>query len=250
MCHICCTGVAVSCAGALSSGHLPGQEGGSIQPLRSLLSAVVAGCSPSSWRCISWTVTSNAVLAQHWKPLLPQVDVEKPLGLKLKAAKGPNGGLTVEVSTCMSSQLPAPCLAVGCCFAERCCEYCSSMVRSSKHSARSLHGVNFHPLRLFHLQNASGNAAKAGIKSGDTVIYTSSFFGDELWPSDKLGFTRSALANAPSPVSIFLFCLICFVCGRCNTCSALANVLGPGDTDCCLQIAAWHMGVTQSPVET
>eukprot|EP00891_Asterochloris_glomerata_P008449 jgi/Astpho2/8449/Aster-07634 len=75
-----------------------------------------------------------------------QVDVEKPLGLKLKAAKGPNGGLTVE--------------------------------------------------------NASGNAAKAGIKSGDTVIYTSSFFGDELWPSDKLGFTRSALANAPSPVAI------------------------------------------------
>ena len=35
------------------------------------------------------------------------------------------------------------------------------------------------------------------------MIYTSSFFGDELWPSDKLGFTRSALANAPSPVSIF-----------------------------------------------
>jgi len=26
-----------------------------------------------------------------------------------------------------------------------------------------------------------GNAAKAGLKSGDTVLYTSSFFGDELW---------------------------------------------------------------------
>ena len=25
------------------------------------------------------------------------------------------------------------------------------------------------------------NAAKAGIKAGDTVLYTSSFFGDELW---------------------------------------------------------------------
>lgn len=75
-----------------------------------------------------------------------QVDVDKPLGLQLGAAKGPNGGLVVK--------------------------------------------------------SASGNAAKAGLKSGDTVIYTSSFFGDELWPSDKLGFTRSALANAPSPVTI------------------------------------------------
>lgn len=35
----------------------------------------------------------------------------------------------------------------------------------------------------------SGNAAKSGIKVGDTVIYTSSFFGDELWPADKLAFS-------------------------------------------------------------
>ena len=52
------------------------------------------------------------------------------------------------------------------------------------------------------MQNASGNAAKAGLKSGDTVIYTSSFFGDELWPADQLGFARTALSAAPSPVSI------------------------------------------------
>eukprot|EP00894_Picocystis_sp_ML_P001626 jgi/Pico_ML_1/52143/g2901.t1 len=37
------------------------------------------------------------------------------------------------------------------------------------------------------------NGAKAGLKSGDQVIYTSSFFGDELWPADKLGFTRTAI---------------------------------------------------------
>ncbi|GJP29707.1 hypothetical protein CLOM_g19333 [Closterium sp. NIES-68] len=37
------------------------------------------------------------------------------------------------------------------------------------------------------------NAARAGIKTGDQVIYTSSFFGDELWPSDNLGFTRTAV---------------------------------------------------------
>jgi rubredoxin len=47
-----------------------------------------------------------------------------------------------------------------------------------------------------------GNAAKAGIKAGDTVIFTSSFFGDELWPSDKLGFAQSALEACPSPVII------------------------------------------------
>lgn len=51
------------------------------------------------------------------------------------------------------------------------------------------------------VKSSSGNAAKAGIKSGDTIIYTSSFFGDELWPADSLSFTRSAIANAPSPVT-------------------------------------------------
>ncbi|GAB5362312.1 hypothetical protein AAMO2058_000786200 [Amorphochlora amoebiformis] len=52
------------------------------------------------------------------------------------------------------------------------------------------------------VKSATGNSAKAGIKSGETVIYTSSFFGDELWPSDKLSFTNSALKAAPSPVTI------------------------------------------------
>ncbi len=31
------------------------------------------------------------------------------------------------------------------------------------------------------VKNASGNAKKAGIESGDTIIYCSSYFGDELW---------------------------------------------------------------------
>jgi hypothetical protein len=54
------------------------------------------------------------------------------------------------------------------------------------------------------VKSATGNAAKAGIQAGDTVIYASSFFGDELWPTDKLGFTRSAIQAAPSPVSFEL----------------------------------------------
>jgi rubredoxin len=49
---------------------------------------------------------------------------------------------------------------------------------------------------------SSGNAAKADIKVGDTIVFTSSFFGDELWPSDKLGFTQSALEACPSPAVI------------------------------------------------
>lgn len=51
------------------------------------------------------------------------------------------------------------------------------------------------------VKSASGNAAKAGIKAGDTVIYTSSFFGDELWPADKLGFVNQSIKACPSPVT-------------------------------------------------
>jgi len=52
------------------------------------------------------------------------------------------------------------------------------------------------------IASSTGNAAKAGLKSGDTIVFTSSFFGDELWPSDKLGFTQSALEACPSPAVI------------------------------------------------
>lgn len=45
-----------------------------------------------------------------------------------------------------------------------------------------------------------GNAAKAGLKTGDQVIYTSSFFGDELWPADKLSLTKTAINAKPDSV--------------------------------------------------
>jgi hypothetical protein len=51
------------------------------------------------------------------------------------------------------------------------------------------------------VKGVSGNAAKSGIKAGDTIIYASSFFGDELWPADKLSFTQTAIQRAPSPVA-------------------------------------------------
>ena len=50
------------------------------------------------------------------------------------------------------------------------------------------------------IASARGNAAKAGLKAGDYVVYTSSFFGDELWPADQLGFVRSAIQACPNQV--------------------------------------------------
>ncbi|KAG0452862.1 hypothetical protein HPP92_025526 [Vanilla planifolia] len=48
--------------------------------------------------------------------------------------------------------------------------------------------------------DSGGNAAKAGLRAGDQVLYTSSFFGDELWPADKLGFTKTAIQAKPDSV--------------------------------------------------
>ncbi|KAM1407644.1 hypothetical protein ACFX2F_002196 [Malus domestica] len=48
--------------------------------------------------------------------------------------------------------------------------------------------------------DGGGNAAKAGLEAGDQVLYTSSFFGDELWPADKLGFTKTAINAKPDSV--------------------------------------------------
>lgn len=40
--------------------------------------------------------------------------------------------------------------------------------------------------------------------SVDTIIYASSFFGDELWPTDKVSFTQSAINACPPPVNFIL----------------------------------------------
>lgn len=51
---------------------------------------------------------------------------------------------------------------------------------------------------------SGGNAAKAGLKVGDQVIYHSSFFGDELWPADSLGFTNTAINACPDDVDFIV----------------------------------------------
>ena len=54
------------------------------------------------------------------------------------------------------------------------------------------------------IASARGNAAKAGLKAGDYIVYTSSFFGDELWPADQLGFVRSAIQACPNQVDFVI----------------------------------------------
>ncbi|CAL6402571.1 unnamed protein product [Bathycoccus prasinos] len=54
------------------------------------------------------------------------------------------------------------------------------------------------------IDRVAGNGAKAGLKSGDVVMYHSSFFGDELWPADQLGFSRSAINACPNTVDFIV----------------------------------------------
>ncbi len=54
------------------------------------------------------------------------------------------------------------------------------------------------------IAGCKGNAAKAGLKSGDIVKYHSSFFGDELWPADALAFSRSAISACPNEVDFIV----------------------------------------------
>ncbi|XP_022751570.1 uncharacterized protein LOC111300191, partial [Durio zibethinus] len=82
--------------------------------------------------------------------------------------------------------------------------------------------------------DGSGNAAQAGLKAGDQVLYTSSFFGDKLWPSDMLGFTKTAIRSKPDSVyfivsrfpflSKFNFFALCFTSVYCISCMILTNV--------------------------
>uniref|UniRef100_J3MQM7 Rubredoxin-like domain-containing protein n=1 Tax=Oryza brachyantha TaxID=4533 RepID=J3MQM7_ORYBR len=66
--------------------------------------------------------------------------------------------------------------------------------------AASVGGGGGRRRRVLQAVDSGGNAARAGLKSGDQVLYTSSFFGDELWPADKLGFTKTAIQAKPDSV--------------------------------------------------
>ena len=97
-----------------------------------------------------------------------EAEVEKPLGITLKPKPGSGGGVVI---VSRSSHL---------------WDYMSSLLAV-------LMFVRFYNVLLQSGVAPFSNGAKAGLKSGDQVIYTSSFFGDELWPADNEGFTRSAV---------------------------------------------------------
>lgn len=101
-----------------------------------------------------------------------EVEVDKPLGLTL--GQKPGGGVVITVSF-FTNSLQWSGIFVNMLFDK-------------------FEGV------LFQGVDGGGNAAKAGLKSGDQVVYTSSFFGDELWPADKLGFTKTAIQAKPDSV--------------------------------------------------
>ena len=120
------------------------------------------------------------------------MEVDKPIGLKFKELKGGQGLLvTVRLTSRDLALLQTRSTETAQHWLWRCADYapCAWGCPLIKHT-------------ICVLQSSSGNGASAGINKGDTVIYTSSFFGDELWPSDSLGSTRSALVAAPSPVCI------------------------------------------------
>eukprot|EP00667_Euglena_gracilis_P014216 EG_transcript_14703 len=52
--------------------------------------------------------------------------------------------------------------------------------------------------------NPLGNGAKAGLKPGDMIVYHSSYFGEELWPADKLAFCRQTINSCPDIVDFIV----------------------------------------------
>ena len=54
------------------------------------------------------------------------------------------------------------------------------------------------------IDRVAGTGAKAGLQSGDVVMYHSSLCGDELWPADQLGFSRSAINACPNTVDFIV----------------------------------------------
>eukprot|EP00955_Chlamydomonas_euryale_P088874 364418-Chlamydomonas_euryale.AAC.15 len=122
---------------------------------------------------------------------LPQVDVDKPLGLQLAASNNENGGLVVK-----SAKGNAAAAGIS--------------VRHALWYGAARFAVQSRLARMHGGVAQDGAAQLSNVllsvcsQPGDTVIYASSFFGDELWPADKLSFTNSAVQACPPPVTFVL----------------------------------------------
>jgi hypothetical protein len=101
------------------------------------------------------------------------------------------------------------------------------------HTVRLLHHVNSQG--DVPMQSVGGNSAKSGLKPGDTIIYTSSWFGDELWPADSPAFVNTALARAPSPV------YITYVRGANEEINVRSSLRCLCESFCNCRSLSWHM---------
>jgi hypothetical protein len=112
-------------------------------------------------------------------PLSLQIDVDKPLGLTLEDSTAELGGVVVKVRLREPRRRPPPQwhgawlsrtlqgAPLHCAAGRQACP---------QHQQQSL----TRRLCCNAAQSATGNAAKAGLKAGDTLIYASSFFGGRL----------------------------------------------------------------------
>ena len=114
-----------------------------------------------------------------------QVDVDKPLGLVLEQSKSPLGGLRVKSASGNAAKAVrwrwewcSFILCALCCYCG--IDACAGQDRASEKAAKRARRPPPTPSR------PPAPSRPQGIQAGDTVIYTSSFFGDELWPSDQL----------------------------------------------------------------
>jgi hypothetical protein len=117
----------------------------------------------SAWPLRSW----RAVLTAIPPACALQVDVEKPLGLQLEQAKS---GLRVKSASGNASKAGISTGDTGARWPPR-RRLHPPAPAASPASAQSLHG--------------------APVPCARAVIYASSFFGDELWPTDDLVRTSS-----------------------------------------------------------
>ena len=140
--------------------------------------------------------------------------MDKPLGLTLGESKSAGGGLVVKTASGNAAKagIQASCCrmqAMHACMphapTNRQCDGgipdWTDLERMRNAAPQRSDEALHDSVMMTALPSLCGTTLQ---QAGDTVIYASSFFGDELWPADKLSFTNSAVAAAPSPVTFVI----------------------------------------------
>lgn len=157
-------------------------------------SVMVAGASSSPWSATAAPITASITPSTF----TPQIQKTSLQGLSLQDAK-----------RCISVSFgkPEKSWSTSSAIARRSINIVARTSRASKNIEVEVDkplGLTLGPKTgggvIITAVDGGGNAARAGLKTGDQVVYTSSFFGDELWPADKLGFTKTAIQAKPDSV--------------------------------------------------